>query len=55
MFRQHPAGKVLDFAEGDSLKAACALKPKAEAADAGKEVEHLKLVHPRLSPRIRAD
>ena len=55
MFSQHATREILDLAERFRLKPACALKPKAEAADAGKEVEHLKLVHPRLSPRIRAD
>jgi hypothetical protein len=34
VLRQHAAGKLLDFAEGDGLEAARPLKAKAEAADA---------------------
>jgi hypothetical protein len=45
VFRQHTAREWFDFAEGDGLKSASALKPKAKAADAGKEVEDAQLFH----------
>jgi hypothetical protein len=45
MFPQHLARKLFNFAEGDSLKAARALKPKGKAAYAAKQIKHAQLIH----------
>ena len=45
MFRQHTAGKIFDFAEGDSLKTARAFKAKAKAAYAAEQVKEAQLAH----------
>jgi hypothetical protein len=45
MLREDAATERIDLAEGDCLEAASALKPKAEAANAGKKIEDAELAH----------
>jgi hypothetical protein len=45
VFRQHAAGKVFDFAEGDGLETARAFKAKGKPADAAEQVKEAQLAH----------
>jgi hypothetical protein len=45
VFRQHAAGKVFDFAEGDGLETAGALKAKAKAAYAAEQVKEAQFAY----------
>ena len=52
MFRQNAAGEGFDFAKGDSFKAACSLKAKAESADAAEKVKDTQHHSPAPIPII---
>jgi hypothetical protein len=43
-FRQYASAERIDFAEGDRLEAARALKPEREAANAAEQIEDAKLL-----------
>jgi hypothetical protein len=45
VFRQHPPAEWIDFAKGNGLKAARALKAKVEAADPSEQGEDAEAAH----------